>query len=54
MSVDAEKEKDISIHTFLAEGDEEWGEMPIERQGISIHTFLAEGDMAVTSPQVEL
>ena len=34
---------EISIHTFLAEGDLD--KMPLnQRQKISIHTFLAEGD----------
>ena len=33
----------ISIHTFLAEGDNLSGGLDTEK-GISIHTFLAEGD----------
>ena len=38
---------DISIHTFLAEGDEQ--EITKKRFGstISIHTFLAEGDLNI-------
>ena len=35
---------DISIHTFLAEGDENIRRKDLTELEISIHTFLAEGD----------
>ena len=39
--------QEISIHTFLAEGDCRTGRV-IQILGISIHTFLAEGDYIIT------
>ena len=36
----------ISIHTFLAEGDKGYDNIPTSSK-ISIHTFLAEGDQIV-------
>ena len=38
----------ISIHTFLAEGDITYHEIPVELDSISIHTFLAEGDFLLS------